>query len=49
MQVGEALDGAGNGDAAFQARDGRIHVVYTSDGRKVINHAVLTEAWIRGR
>ena len=24
---------------AFQARDGRIHLVYTSDGRKVINHA----------
>ncbi len=34
---------------ALQARDGRIHVVYTSDSRKVINHAVLTEAWIRGR
>ena len=34
---------------AFQARDGRIHVVYTSDSRKVINHAVVTEAWIRGK
>lgn len=34
---------------AFQARDGRIHLVYTSDGRKVINHAIVTEAWIRGR
>lgn len=34
---------------AFQARDGRIHVVYTSDSRKVVNHAVLTEDWIRGR
>jgi predicted neuraminidase len=34
---------------ALQARDGRIHVVYTSDSRKVINHAVLTEAWVRGR
>lgn len=34
---------------AFQARDGRIHVVYTSDGRKVINHAVVTEGWIRSR
>ncbi len=32
---------------AFQSRDGRIHIVYTSDGRKVVNHAVLTEAWIR--
>lgn len=34
---------------AFQARDGRIHLVYTSDGRKVINHAILTEEWIRGK
>jgi predicted neuraminidase len=33
---------------AFQARDGRIHVVYTSDGRKVINHAVFDEGWIKG-
>ena len=34
---------------AFQARDGRIHVVYTSDSRKVINHAIVTERWIRGQ
>jgi predicted neuraminidase len=34
---------------AFQARDGRIHVVYTSDARTVIHHAILTEGWIRGR
>ncbi len=34
---------------AFQARDGRIHVVYTSDSRKVINHATFSEAWIRSR
>ena len=34
---------------AFQARDGRIHLVYTSDGRKVVNHAIVTEAWIRGK
>jgi predicted neuraminidase len=34
---------------ALQARDGRIHIVYTSDARKVINHAVLTEAWVRAR
>ncbi len=33
--------------AALQAADGRIHVVYTSDGRTVINHAVFDEAWIR--
>lgn len=32
---------------ALQAADGRIHLVYTSDGRKVINHAVVEEAWIR--
>lgn len=33
----------------FQARDGRIHIVYTSDRRTVINHAVFDEAWVRGR
>lgn len=31
---------------AFQARDGRIHVVYTSERRSVVNHAVLDEDWI---
>ena len=34
---------------AFQARDGRIHVVYTTDARKVIVHTVVTEDWIRGK
>jgi predicted neuraminidase len=34
---------------AFQARDGRIHIVYTSDQRKVINHAIVTEAWVRAK
>ena len=34
---------------AFQAKDGRIHLVYTSESRKVINHAIITEDWIRGR
>lgn len=29
--------------SAFQARDGKIHLIYTSDGRKQINHAVFTE------
>lgn len=29
--------------SAVQARDGRIHLVFTSDGRKVVNHAVFTE------
>ncbi len=29
--------------SAFQAKDGKIHLVYTSDRRTVINHAVLDE------
>ena len=29
------------------AADGRIHIVYTSHGRTVINHAVFDEAWVR--
>src|SRR5262249_15795098 len=33
---------------AIQARDGKIHVVYTSQRRSVVNHAVLEEA-ILGR
>jgi len=33
----------------FQARDGRIHIVYTSDKRTVINHAVFDEAWVMGK
>ena len=32
---------------ALQARDGRIHLIYTQDARKVITHAVVTEEWIR--
>lgn len=28
---------------AVQAKDGKIHLVFTSDGRSVINHVVLTE------
>jgi predicted neuraminidase len=32
---------------AFQARDGKIHVVYTSHSRTVVNHAVFDEAWIK--
>ena len=31
--------------SAFQARDGKIHVVYTSEHRTVINHAVFDEDW----
>jgi predicted neuraminidase len=40
----------GNNDfaypSAFQARDGRIHLVFTSDHRSVVNHAVFDEDWI---
>jgi len=31
---------------ALQARDGKIHIVYTSDRRSVVNRAILDEAWI---
>ncbi len=31
----------------FQAADGRIHILYTSDQRTVINHAVFSEDWIK--
>ncbi len=34
---------------AFQARDGKIHIVYTSEKRAVVNHAVLDEAWVSGK
>jgi predicted neuraminidase len=41
----------GDGDFAYpialQASDGRIHVVFTSDRRRVVNHAVFTEDWLR--
>ncbi len=46
--IGEADDSYAY-PIGFQARDGRIHIVYTSSGRKVINHAVFDEAWVRGR
>ena len=40
----------GPGDFAYpialQTPDGIIHLVYTSDGRRVVNHATLTEEWI---
>ncbi len=32
----------------FQAADGTIHLVYTSDQRSVINHATFSEAWLTG-
>jgi predicted neuraminidase len=31
---------------ALQAADGRIHVIYTSDRRAVVNHAVFDEDWL---
>lgn len=31
----------------FQARDGRIHIVYTTDRRSTIMHAVFDEAWVK--
>jgi predicted neuraminidase len=40
----------GPGDFGYpivlQAADGRLHLVYTSDRRRVVNHAVFTEAWL---
>jgi predicted neuraminidase len=40
----------GNGDfaypSAFQARNGKIHLVFTSDRRTVVNHAVFDEDWL---
>ena len=40
----------GPGDFAYpialQTADGRIHVVYTSNRRQVINHAVFAESWL---
>jgi predicted neuraminidase len=32
--------------SAFQARDGRVHLVFTSNRRTVVNHAVFDEDWI---
>jgi predicted neuraminidase len=31
----------------FQSADGSIHIVYTSDQRSVINHAVFSEDWLK--
>jgi predicted neuraminidase len=31
----------------FQAADGLIHIVYTSDQRTVINHAMFSEEWVK--
>jgi len=32
---------------AIQTRDGKMHVVYTSEQRTVVNHAIFDEAWIQ--
>ena len=45
--IGEAKNQSYAYPAAVQASDGRIHVVYTSDRRTVINHAVFDEEWVR--
>ncbi len=41
----------GEGDFAYpyaiQTRDGKIHVVFTSDERTVIRHAILEEEWVK--
>jgi predicted neuraminidase len=41
---------SGRGDFAYpiaiQTRDGKIHVVFTSEGRKVINQAIFDEDWV---
>lgn len=45
--------GTGENDFAYpvaiQTADGKIHVIYTSDRRKQINHTVFSEADITGR
>jgi hypothetical protein len=35
--------------SAVQTADGKIHLVYTSDGRTTIHHAVFDEDWIRNK
>ena len=32
---------------AIQTRDGKIHAVYTSEQRTVVNHAIFDEEWIK--
>jgi predicted neuraminidase len=34
--------------SAFQARDGKIHLVFTSERRTVVSHAVFDEDWVLG-
>jgi predicted neuraminidase len=43
----------GPGDKAYpfaiQAADGKVHLVFTTDERTVIRHAVFDEAWVKGK
>jgi hypothetical protein len=32
---------------ALQTRDGKIHMIFTSHERTIVNHAVLDELWIK--
>lgn len=34
---------------AIQTQDGRIHLVFTSHGRTIVEHAVFDEEWVLGR
>ncbi len=34
---------------AIQTKDGKVHVVYTSHERTIVNHAVFDEEWVRGK
>jgi predicted neuraminidase len=31
---------------AILGRDGNVHVVYTSNSRTVVNHAIFRESWL---
>ena len=43
----DAPDGDYGYPTALQTRDGRLHVLFTSDERTVVRHAVFPEDWIR--
>jgi hypothetical protein len=34
---------------AIQTKDGKVHVIYTSESRSVVNHAVFEESAILGQ
>jgi predicted neuraminidase len=35
--------------SAVATADGAVHIVYTSNGRKVIHHAIINEDWVRAK